>query len=67
MIQPLQEPRPSGRPWALAATGIRDDRYHKVFTGNIGNGLTARFREVKPGAVVLALLCAAYFVFGLPY
>ncbi len=51
-----------------------------VFTYNIGNGLTAglvvyplvkvaggRLREVKPGAVVLALLCAAYYVFGLPH
>jgi len=51
-----------------------------VFTYNIGNGLTAglivhpvvkaaagRFREVKPGAVVLALLCATYYVFGLPH
>jgi AGZA family xanthine/uracil permease-like MFS transporter len=51
-----------------------------VFTYNIGNGLTAglvvhplvkaaagRFREVKPGGLVLALLCATYYVFGLPH
>jgi AGZA family xanthine/uracil permease-like MFS transporter len=51
-----------------------------VFTYNIGNGLTAgllvypivkaaagRFREVKPGAIVLALLCLSYYVFGLPH
>jgi adenine/guanine/hypoxanthine permease len=51
-----------------------------VFTYNIGNGLTAgllvhpigklaagRFREVKPGGVVLALVCASYYVFGLPH
>ena len=51
-----------------------------VFTYNIGNGLTAgllvhplakaaagRFREVKPGGVALALICAAYYVFGLPH
>ncbi|HLA77244.1 MAG TPA: NCS2 family permease [Vicinamibacteria bacterium] len=51
-----------------------------VFTYNIANGLTAglalyplvkaaagRWREVTPGAVVLALLCAAYYVFGLPH
>jgi xanthine/uracil/vitamin C permease (AzgA family) len=51
-----------------------------VFTYNIGNGLTAglvvypivkaaagRFREVKPGALVLAAVCAAYYVFGLPH
>jgi AGZA family xanthine/uracil permease-like MFS transporter len=49
-----------------------------VFTYNIGNGLTAglviypivkaaggRFREVKPGALVLAGLCAVYYVFGM--
>jgi len=51
-----------------------------VFTCNIGNGLTAgllvhpiakaaagRFREVKPGGLALALVCAAYYVFGLPH
>jgi AGZA family xanthine/uracil permease-like MFS transporter len=51
-----------------------------VFTYNIGNGLTAglllhpvikvaagRGREVKPGAAVLAALCAVYFVLGLPH
>jgi len=51
-----------------------------VFTFNIANGLTAglvlwpivkvlagRAREVRGGAVVLALLCAVYWVFGLPH
>lgn len=51
-----------------------------VFTYNIGNGLTAgllvypivkgaagRIREIKPGAVVLALLSLSYYVFGLPH
>jgi AGZA family xanthine/uracil permease-like MFS transporter len=51
-----------------------------VFTYNIGNGLTAglvvypivkaaagRFKEVKPGALVLAAICAAYYAFGLPH
>jgi AGZA family xanthine/uracil permease-like MFS transporter len=51
-----------------------------VFTYNVANGLTAglvlwpffkvvtgRFREVKAGSVVLAVLCLAYFVFGLPH
>lgn len=51
-----------------------------VFSYNIANGLTAglvlypimklcagRWREVRPGAVVLALLCAVYFVFGVPH
>ncbi len=51
-----------------------------VFTYNIANGLTAglalyplikaaagRWREVTPGALVLALLCATYYVFGLPH
>jgi AGZA family xanthine/uracil permease-like MFS transporter len=51
-----------------------------VFTYNIANGLTAgllvhplmkaaagRFREVKPGGLVLAGLCAAYYVVGLPH
>jgi len=51
-----------------------------VFTYNVANGLTAglvlwplfkavtgRFREIKAGSVVLALLCLVYFVFGLPH
>jgi AGZA family xanthine/uracil permease-like MFS transporter len=51
-----------------------------VFTYNVANGLTAglvlwpafklltgRAREVRPGAVVLGLLCLVYFVFGLPH
>ena len=51
-----------------------------VFTYNIGNGLTAglvlhplfklaagRFREITIGGVVLALICLAYFIFGLPH
>jgi AGZA family xanthine/uracil permease-like MFS transporter len=51
-----------------------------VFTYNIANGLTAglvvyplvkllagRGREVKPGVAVLGLLCAVYYVFGLPH
>jgi AGZA family xanthine/uracil permease-like MFS transporter len=51
-----------------------------VFTYNIANGLTAglllhpllklaagRAREVSPGGAVLAALCAAYYVFGLPH
>jgi len=51
-----------------------------VFTYNIANGLTVglvlhplmktaagRMREVRAGALVLAGLCAAYFVFGLPH
>jgi AGZA family xanthine/uracil permease-like MFS transporter len=51
-----------------------------VFTYNIGNGLTSgllvyplvklcagRAREVKPGAWVLAALCATYYFFGLPH
>jgi AGZA family xanthine/uracil permease-like MFS transporter len=51
-----------------------------VFTYNIANGLTAglalypffklitgRAREIKPGALVLGLLCLVYFVFGLPH
>jgi AGZA family xanthine/uracil permease-like MFS transporter len=51
-----------------------------VFTYNIANGLTAglalypvikllggRRRQVGPGSVVLAVLCALYFVFGLPH
>jgi adenine/guanine/hypoxanthine permease len=51
-----------------------------VFTYNIANGLTAglllypvvklaggRVREVTAGSVVLALLCGAYYAFGLPH
>jgi AGZA family xanthine/uracil permease-like MFS transporter len=51
-----------------------------VFTFNIANGLTAglvlypivktlagRWREVNAGSVVLALLCAVYYVFGIPH
>jgi AGZA family xanthine/uracil permease-like MFS transporter len=51
-----------------------------VFTYNIGNGLMAglliypvlklccgRWREISVGSLVLALLCLAYFVFGLPH
>jgi AGZA family xanthine/uracil permease-like MFS transporter len=51
-----------------------------VFTYNVANGLTAglvlwpffkavtgRFKEIKPGALVLGLLCLVYFVFGLPH
>lgn len=51
-----------------------------VFTFNIANGLTAglvlypimkllagRWREVRPGMMVLAALCALYYVFGLPH
>jgi AGZA family xanthine/uracil permease-like MFS transporter len=51
-----------------------------VFTYNIANGLTAglalypvvklaggRAREVTAGSVVLALLCGAYYAFGLPH
>lgn len=51
-----------------------------VFTFNIANGLTAglvlypimkilggRARELRAGTIVLALLCAAYYVFGLPH
>jgi AGZA family xanthine/uracil permease-like MFS transporter len=51
-----------------------------IFTYNIANGLTAglvlhpffklltgRVKEIKPGAVVLGLLCLVYFVFGLPH
>lgn len=50
------------------------------FTYNIGNGLTAglliypvlkvitgRWRELTAGSVILALLCLAYYVFGLPH
>jgi adenine/guanine/hypoxanthine permease len=51
-----------------------------VFTYNIANGLTAglvlwpimkvlsgRAREVRPGSIVMALLCLVYYVFGLPH
>ncbi|MEZ5386442.1 MAG: NCS2 family permease [Prosthecobacter sp.] len=51
-----------------------------LFTYNIANGLTAglvlhpvlklaagRGRELNAGMIVLALLCAAYYVFGLPH
>jgi AGZA family xanthine/uracil permease-like MFS transporter len=51
-----------------------------VFTYNIANGLTAglalyplvkiaagRGHDVRPGAWVLAALCASYYVFGLPH
>lgn len=51
-----------------------------VFTYNIANGLTAglivhpllklvtlRWRELHPGAVILGVLCAVYYVFGQPH
>ena len=51
-----------------------------VFTYNIANGLTAgliaypllkvltgRWREVRPGLIVLSLICLAYYVVGLPH
>jgi AGZA family xanthine/uracil permease-like MFS transporter len=51
-----------------------------AFTYNIANGLTAglvlhplmkllagRWREIKAGSVVLALLCVVYYAFGLPH
>ena len=51
-----------------------------VFTYNIANGLTAglvlspllklaagRWREIKAGSAILAVLCAAYYAFGLPH
>jgi AGZA family xanthine/uracil permease-like MFS transporter len=51
-----------------------------VFTFNIANGLTAglvlypvmkllagRRREITAGSLVLAALCALYYVFGLPH
>lgn len=51
-----------------------------VFTFNIANGLTAglvlypimkvlagRARELKTGAIVLAVLCALYYLFGIPH
>ena len=31
------------------------------------NDGAGRFNEVKPGALVLAAVCAAYYVFGLPH
>ncbi|MDQ3283787.1 MAG: NCS2 family permease [Acidobacteriota bacterium] len=51
-----------------------------VFTFNIANGLTAglvlypimkllagRFREINGGSIVLAALCALYYLFGVPH
>lgn len=51
-----------------------------LFTYNIANGLTAglilyplmklfagRWSDLKPGTIVLALLCLAYYVFGMPH
>ncbi len=51
-----------------------------LFTYNIGNGLTAglvlypllkvfsgRMKELNAGSVVLGLVCAVYYVFGLPH
>lgn len=51
-----------------------------AFTYNIANGLTAglvlhplmkllagRWREVRAGSIVLALLCVVYYAFGLPH
>jgi AGZA family xanthine/uracil permease-like MFS transporter len=51
-----------------------------VFTYNVANGLTAglilhpllklltgRFRELNLGIVVLAAICVAYYVVGLPH
>ena len=51
-----------------------------VFSYNIANGLTAglivhpllkaaagRWREIKPGAVALALACLVYYVFGITH
>lgn len=51
-----------------------------VFTFNIANGLTAglvlypimkllagRAGELRAGAIVLAALCAVYYVFGIPH
>lgn len=51
-----------------------------VFTYSIGNGLTAglvlypvmklatgRYRELNAGSVVLGVLCAVYYAFGLPH
>ena len=51
-----------------------------LFTFNIGNGLTAglvlypilkiaagRWNELHPGAIVLAVVCALYYAFGIPH
>jgi AGZA family xanthine/uracil permease-like MFS transporter len=51
-----------------------------VFTYNVANGLTAglvlhpllkaaagRWRELRPGGLVLAALCASYYLLGLPH
>lgn len=51
-----------------------------IFTYNIGNGLTAglasyplikaasgRFKELNLGSVVLGLVCAIYYIFGVPH
>jgi adenine/guanine/hypoxanthine permease len=49
-----------------------------IFTYNIGNGLTAGLvlypimkllagRQVNAGAIVLALICLSYYIFGLPH
>jgi AGZA family xanthine/uracil permease-like MFS transporter len=51
-----------------------------AFTYNIANGLTAglvlyplmkllagRFREIRAGSIILALLCIVYYAFGLPH
>jgi len=51
-----------------------------VFTYNIANGLTAglllhplmklatgRFRQIRPGGVILAAICLTYFLFGMPH
>lgn len=51
-----------------------------VFTYNIANGLTAglilhplfkaatgRWREIHPGAAMLAVLCSLYYLFGVPH
>nr|MBP7578867.1 NCS2 family permease [Candidatus Obscuribacter sp.] len=51
-----------------------------AFTYSIANGLTAglvlyalmkiltgRVKELKPGGIILAILCLVYFVFGLPH
>ena len=33
----------------------------------IVKGAAGRFREVKPGAIALGLICLSYYVFGLPH
>jgi len=47
-----------------------------VFTFNIANGLTAgldhenlggRARSLRPATIVLTLLCALHYVFGIPH